>query len=93
MALDILQTQLLMRHITMEPREIPECGPFLSVSVDRSWFSSDGERMTITKPGIKAFWAGVKKHGHRVIRELPSPTMPPNDTPPGGTPVLMRATA
>lgn len=89
---DLLQTQFLKRHITMTPKPIPSCGPFMNVSVSNSWFTSDdNDDITITRAGIIAFWRGVRKHGHKAVRQFPVPPRGPDNTPTGGTPVAVAA--
>lgn len=90
--LNLLQTQFLKRHITMEPQAIPVCGPFLSVSVQSQWFTSDeNNHLTITPSGIKAFWSGVKHHGIHKVMSNPNMTGPTNTPPSGGSPVAVAA--
>ena len=83
----LLQTQFLKRYIMMEPKGIPCAGPFMSVSVDVSWFTNDDGMLTITPKGIRAFWYGVRKHGAKSIMGKPISTGPKNTPPTGGTPV------
>ncbi len=89
---DLIQTQFLKRYITMTPKPIPVCGPFMNVSVSSAWFASDdNDDLTITRAGIMAFWRGVRKHGHKAIMQHPLPPRGPNNTPTGGTPVAVAA--
>ena len=87
----LLQTQFLKRYITMEPRIIPINGPFMSVSVSTAWFTADGDILTITRNGINAFWAGVRKHGHKAVISRPIAPRGPGNTPACGTPVAVAA--
>lgn len=92
---DLLQTQFLKRHITMDAKAIPVAGPFAGVSVAREWFDivdPDIPTIKITDSGIRAFWHGVKKHGARSVMGKPVVNKGPNSTPPTcGTPVAMAA--
>lgn len=89
---NLLQTQFLKRHITMEPREIPSCGPFIAVSIDTRWFTRDENNcLTITPLGIKTFWSGVKHHGIYKVMSKPNTTGPTNTPPSGGSPVAVAA--
>lgn len=92
---DLLQTQFLKRHITMDAKAAPVAGPFAGVSVAREWFDIVDPAIPtikITDSGIRAFWRGVKKHGARKVMGKPVMNKGPNNTPPtGGTPVAMAA--
>ena len=63
----IVQTRFLKKFITMRPIDIPNDRESQSILLDASWFTSDGEKMTITNQGVKAFWLGVKSHGHKKV--------------------------
>lgn len=69
---DLMQTRLLKRFITMEPRSIPECGPLAAVSIAGNWLEiveeTDREVMArITLLGRAAFWRGVRQHGRCAV--------------------------
>ncbi len=90
----LLQTQLLKRYITMEPKGIPFAGPFAGVSTVRGWFEivdPDVPTLKITNMGIRAFWSGVRKHGSKAVMGKPVSSGPKNNPPTGGSPVAMAA--
>ena len=85
----LLQTQFLKRYITMTPKPILVCGPFMNVSVSSAWFTSDGDNLTITGDGVRDFWKGVRKHGHKAVMSHSIAPRGPGNTPTGGTPVAV----
>ena len=83
---DLLQTQFLKRHITMDAKAVPVAGPFAGVSVAREWFEivdPDVPALKVTNMGIRAFWSGVRKHGAKAVMGKPVSSSPKN-TPPTG---------
>ena len=87
---DVLQTQFLKRHITMDAKAVPVAGPFAGVSVAREWFNivdPDIPTLQITQTGIRAFWLGVKEHGAKAIMGKAESSGPKNTPPTCGTPI------
>lgn len=95
MSITLIQTQFLRRFIDMESRPVPAHGPLSMVSVRSDWLKvTDSNKMLvrITDAGIKAFWAGVKKHGAQAVMNNPIPSGNPTNNPPtGGTPAAISA--
>ena len=91
---NLLQTQFLKRHITMDAKAVPVAGPFAGVSVAREWFEivdPDVPTLKITNMGIRAFWSGVRKHGAKAVTGKPVSSGPKNTPPTGGTPIAAAA--
>ena len=91
---NLLQTQFLKRHITMDAKAVPVAGPFAGVSVAREWFEivdPDVPTLKITNMGICSFWSGVRKHGAKSVMGKAASSGPKNTPPTGGTPIAAAA--
>ena len=91
---DLLQTQFLKRHITMDAKAVPVAGPFAGVSIAREWFEivdPDVPTLKVTNIGIRAFWSGVRKYGVKAVMGKPTSSGPKNTPHTGGTPIAAAA--